>query len=96
MFPEDDIFVSIQQAFRPASDFYGYLPYPGAKSVSLDMHVYHGFDPYWTNMTEKPNAWPNHLQGACDYIQEVNNSYSRVEIKLDEERGSLGKWVGFI
>ena len=64
-----------QQAFRPASDFYGYLPNPGAKSVSLDMHVYHGFDPYWTNMTEKPNAWPNHLQGACDYIQEVSNSY---------------------
>ena len=72
VFPEDDIFVSIQQAFRPASDFYGYLPNPGAKSVSLDMHVYHGFDPYWTNMTEKPNAWPNHLQGACDYIQEVS------------------------
>lgn len=71
IFPDPKFFVSIQQAFVSSSEFIGYMPEPEYQGVSLDMHVYHGFDEYWNQVTEQPNAFELHLQGACDYIEEV-------------------------
>ena len=74
-FPDpNEVRVSIQQAFRNSSDFYGYMPESeGFFGVSLDMHIYHGFGYFWNHITEPhPNAWQTHLDGACAYIDEVS------------------------
>lgn len=58
-FPDSDkYFVTIQNAFRNGSEFYDYMPeIEGYYGVSLDMHVYHGFDEYWNIIT---NTNPDH------------------------------------
>ena len=52
--------VSIQQAFRASSDFYGYME--DNEAVLLDMHIYHAFGDYWNELAERPEGWSTNLQ----------------------------------
>ena len=45
--------MNLQQAFRPASDFYGLMPESaGYSGLSVDMHRYQCFDQYWADQAD--------------------------------------------
>jgi len=73
-FSEDSsVFVNLQMAFKPNSDYYGYMPESeGYHSVSLDNHIYQCFDSYWADQAERPEGWGNHLKEICKYHNEDN------------------------
>merc|ERR1711970_478837 len=72
---EEGVVVNLQQAFRPASDYYGFMPQSdGYKDISVDMHRYQCFDEYWAGQADSSDGWWNHIDASCRTHEENINA----------------------
>merc|ERR1711915_154368 len=74
---EEGVVVNLQQAFRPASDYYGFMPEEdGYKDISVDMHRYQCFGDYWSAIADMPESWWTHLDASCaGYVENINATW---------------------
>ena len=74
---EEGVVVNLQQAFRPASDYYGFMPQSdGYKDISVDMHRYQCFGDYWSAVADLPESWWKHLEASCaGYVENINATW---------------------
>lgn len=71
-FPEESVAVNLQQAFRPISDYYNFMPASeGFEGISVDMHLYQCFGGFWNDQADQPNGWWVHLNESCRYHEDV-------------------------
>merc|ERR1711936_175875 len=72
---EEGVVVNLQQAFRPASDYYGFMPQSdGYKDISVDMHRYQCFGDYWAGQADSSDGWWNHIDASCRTHEENINA----------------------
>merc|ERR1712168_40314 len=72
---EEGVVVNLQQAFRPASDYYGFMPEEeGYQGISVDMHRYQCFGDYWAGQADSSDGWWNHIEASCSAHQDNINA----------------------
>ena len=74
-FPEDDIGVNIQQAFREGWEFDNLMTAPQYSNVAVDMHVYQCFGDYWNSIHNDDAGKGVHFDFSCGYANDVRDRY---------------------
>ncbi len=75
VFPDWDIGVNIQQAFRQGWEFDSLMVAPEFQSVSVDMHVYQCFGDWWNSIHNDDAGKGIHFDESCKYALDVKDRY---------------------
>jgi len=91
VFPEWEIGVNIQQAFRNGWELDGLLTAPDYQNVAVDMHVYQCFGDYWNSIHNDDAGKGVHFDYSCGYAQDVKDRYHWT-FSGEWSLGNAGPW----